>query len=111
MDKLYKIAEIHSDYINNYHKYKMMHWDQFDYSILTRNIMYYKKKGKFQKGTWNNVIISADTETSKGHELTNDYSPNHVCAWTISIRAYHCIDHFTGPAAVKSNDITMICTD
>lgn len=90
MDKLYKIAEIHSDYINNYHKYKMLFWDQFDYSILTKNIMYYKKKGKFQKGTWNNVIISADTETSKSHELTDEPSPNHVCAWTISIRAYHC---------------------
>ena len=30
-----------------------------------------EKKGKFQKGTWNDVIIAADTETSKGHEITN----------------------------------------
>ena len=88
-DRLYKIAKAHSDYINNFHKYKMMFWDKFDYSFLSRNIMYYKKKGKYQKGTWNDVIIAADTETSKGHEITEDPAPNHVCAWTISIRAYH----------------------
>lgn len=90
MDKLYKIAKIHGDYFKNYHKYKMMPWDKFDYDILSRNIMYYKKKGKFQKGTWNDVIIAADTETSKSHEVSSDPLPNHVVAWTISIRAYHC---------------------
>ena len=88
-DKLYKIAAIRSSYIKKHHRYRMMIWDKFDYSILTRNIMYYKKKGKFQKGTWNDVIISADTETSKSHEISKDPLPNHVCAWTISIRAYN----------------------
>ena len=88
-DKLYKVAAVRSGYIKKHHRYKMMFWDKFDYSILTRNIMYYKKKGKFQKGTWNDVIISADTETSKGHEISKDPMPNHVCAWTISIRAYN----------------------
>ena len=88
-DKLYKIAAIRSSYIKKHHRYRMMIWDKFDYSILTRNIMYYKKKGKFQKGTWNDVIIGADTETSKSHEISKDPLPNHVCAWTISIRAYH----------------------
>lgn len=90
MERLAKIAAAHSGYINSYHKYKMLRWDKFDYTILSRNIMYYKKKGKFQKGTWNDVFIGADTETSKGHELTSDPSVNHICAWTISIRAYHC---------------------
>ena len=90
MERLAKIAKAHSDYINSYHKYKMQSWDRFDYSILSRNIMYYKKKGKFQKGTWNDVIIAADTETSKSHEISSDPLPNHVVAWTISIRAYHC---------------------
>ena len=89
-EKLYKIAAARSSYINTYHKYKMMYWDKFDYSFLSHNIMYYKKKGKFQKGTWNDVIIAADTETSKGHDITKEPSANHVCAWTISIRAYHC---------------------
>ena len=89
MDKLSKLAAIHSSYISKYHKYKMVYWSKWDYSFLTNNIMYYKKKGKFQKGTWNDVIIAADTETSKGHEITSDPSENHVVAWTISIRAYH----------------------
>ena len=90
-DKLYKIAAIRSSYIKKHHRYRMMIWDKFDYSILTRNIMYYKKKGKFQKGTWNDVIIAADTETSKSHEISKDPLPNHVCAWTISIRSYNTI--------------------
>ena len=89
-DRLYKIAAAHSGYFHNYHKYKMVLWDKFDFDILSRNIMYYKKKGKFQKGTWNDIIIAADTETSKGHEVSSDPLPNHVCAWTISFRAYHC---------------------
>lgn len=89
-DRLYKIAAAHSGYFHNYHKYKMVFWDKFDFDILSRNIMYYKKKGKFQKGTWNDIIIAADTETSKGHEVSADPLPNHVCAWTISFRAYHC---------------------
>ena len=89
-ERLSKIAASHSDYINNYHKYSMLRWDKFDYGFLSRNIMYYKKKGKWQKGTWNDVIITADTETSKSHEVSSDPLPNHVCAWTISIRAYHC---------------------
>lgn len=89
-DRLYKIAAAHSGYFHNYHKYKMLFWDKFDFDILSRNIMYYKKKGKFQKGTWNDIIIAADTETSKGHEVSADPLPNHVCAWTISFRAYHC---------------------
>lgn len=89
MDKLFKIAASRSSYISKYHKYKMIFWTQWDYTFLTKNIMYYKKKGKYQKGTWNDVIIAADTETSKGHEVTSDPAPNHVCAWTISIRAFH----------------------
>ena len=90
MDKLYKIAASHAAYFANYWKYKMIFWDKFDYDVLSRNIMYYKKKGRFQKGSWNDVIIAADTETSKSHEVSKDPTANHVCAWTISIRAYHC---------------------
>ena len=89
-DRLYKIAAAHSSYINNFNKYKMVVWDKYDYSVLTRNIMYYRKKGKFQKGTWNDIIIGADTETSKQYESNDEAVPNYICAWTISIRAYHC---------------------
>ena len=90
MEKLYKIAAAHSSYFKNYHKYRMIFWKKFDFELLSRNIMYYRKKGKFQKGTWNDIIIGADTETSKNHVKSNDALPNHVCAWTISFRAYHC---------------------
>lgn len=89
-ERLYKAAAVRSSYINTYHKYKMVSWDKFDYTILTRNTMYYKKKGKFQKGSWNDIFISADTETSKGHEISDDPLPNHVVAWTISMRMFHC---------------------
>ena len=90
MEKLYKIAAAHSSYFKNYHKYRMVFWKKFDFELLSRNIMYYRKKGKFQKGTWNDIIIGADTETSKNHVISEDALPNHVCAWTISFRAYHC---------------------
>ena len=89
-DKLYKIASARCNYFKSYHKYKMILWDKFDYSILSRNVMYYKKKGKFQKGSWNDLIVAADTETSKSHEISDDPLPNHVCAWTISLRAFGC---------------------
>lgn len=88
-DRLSKIAAVRSDYLHKHHRYKMMYWDRFDYTILSRNVMYYKKKGRFKKGTWNDVIIAADTETSKSHEISKDPQPNHVCAWTISIRMFH----------------------
>ena len=90
MEKLYKISAAHSSYFKNHHKYKMVYWKEFDFELLSRNIMYYRKKGKFQKGTWNDIIIAADTETSKNHVVSDDPLPNHVCAWTISMRAYHC---------------------
>ena len=99
MTKLYKLAAAHAAYFSNYYRYKMVFWDKFDYSILSRNIMYYRKKGKFQKGTWNDIIISADTETSKSHEIGDN--TNHVCAWTISMRAYHvniCTIYGTRPS-------------
>ena len=96
-EKLYRVAKTHSDYINKYHKYEMCSWEDFDYEVLTRNVMYYRKKGKYRKGSWNDVIIAADTETSKHHDrvMYDEFGnqeplPNHVVAWTISIRVYHC---------------------
>ena len=103
-ERLSKIAAAHSSYMKNYHKYKMIFWDKFDYSFLSRNIMYYKKKGKFQSGTWNDIIIAADTETSKHHEAAanpDQAMANHVVAWTISMRAYHqniCTIYGTKPS-------------
>ena len=100
-EKLYKAAAVRSSYLSKYHRYKMVFWDKFDPSVLSRNAMYYKKKGKFQKGTWNDVIIGADTETSKGHEISDQPQANHVVAWTISIRMFHvniCTIYGTKPS-------------
>lgn len=85
-------------YIKNYCSYKMLHHDDFDYSIL--HLIRRMKKPGSQKNSksYNDVIIMADTETSKKEK--NSYKiekglrkvipvQNHVCAWTISIRVYH----------------------
>ena len=89
------LERIRSAYLKKHHKYKMVRWDRFDYTILS-NILYKKKTGRGREGTYNDCIIMADTETSKDHnyrmydEFGNpDPSPNHVCAWTISIRFFH----------------------
>lgn len=92
---LRRIAKVRESYLKKNHTYKMTYYKDFDYNVLT-NVMYYKKPGRFTQGTWNNCIIMADTETSKPHDykMYDEFmNPNpmehHVCAWTISIRAYH----------------------
>ena len=86
------------NYINQYCPYKMLHHDEFDYSIL--HLIRSMKKPGSQKNakSYNDVIIMADTETSKkgqnGYRIEKGLKKvlpvqNHVCAWTISIRAYH----------------------
>ena len=77
-------------------KYKMLYFSEFDYSIL-KDVLYLTKQGKFKK-TINNVIIMADTETSKSRKNpyikqkdgTIKYIPvsNYVVAWTLSINLY-----------------------
>lgn len=64
--------------------YKMLHHTDFDYSILSR-ILSKVKSGKGD-GSYSDCIIMADTETSKKN--LNEIGENHVCAWTVSIRAY-----------------------
>ena len=77
--------------------YKMCEWTDFDYKVLS-NIMYHKKSGRGSNQTYNDVIIMADTETSKSFMNTKVYKPdgkvdiipcvNYVVAWTISLRAF-----------------------
>ena len=77
--------------------YIYCHYKKFDYSILN-NIYYYFRAGR-EKVTINDVIIMADTETSKkapDEEVIDSHGrlvyktqENHVVAWTISIRAFH----------------------
>ena len=68
--------------------YSMTQYDQWNYDIL-HQIRTLTRGGKNKKN-YNDVIIMGDTETSKDHLPKNreDQYENHVCAWTISIRAY-----------------------
>lgn len=63
--------------------YRMCHWKKWDYTILDK-ITWSKRSGRGRNDTWSNAIIMADTETSK----KRDSEENHVCAFTISIRAF-----------------------
>ena len=64
----------------------MLYFDQFDYTILGE--ISYKKSRSKHTGTINNLIIMADTETSKKHKsIDGGHNPNHVVAWTITIHA------------------------
>ena len=76
--------------------YTFCHYKQFDYSIL-KYIWYLYNRGVSDRVSYNDVIIMADTETSKKKPDIFDASAkagqyktfeNHVVAWTISIRAY-----------------------
>lgn len=66
-------------------KYSRMHYKKFNYNILS-SIMHITKGWGDNAKTFNDVIIMADTETSK--EKYKQQSENYVVAWTISIRAF-----------------------
>ena len=66
-------------------KYQLIYWENYKYRKLN-NIMYIRRSGRADHDTYNDCIIMADTETSKS--VQKGIAPNHVCAWTISIRAY-----------------------
>lgn len=82
-------------------KYKRVYWENFDYSFF-RKILTIRQSGRGSNDSFNDVIIGADTETSKKRkndvELTQQKNgkvkkkiiayPNHVTLWTISVRAY-----------------------
>ena len=65
--------------------YKMTYWEDFDYENLGKHIQVKIRKGN--KGTtYNDIIIMADTETSKKPLKKDD---NHIVAWSICLRAMH----------------------
>lgn len=82
--------------------YVFCHYKQFDYNKL-KYIFYKRSAGLGDPSSTNEVIIMADTETSK--KKPDIYDPvtlkngskrnrwktdeNHVVAWTISLRAFH----------------------
>lgn len=83
--------------------YKMVHWTEYNYEELS-SILCFKRSGPKGNGkTYNDVFIMADTETSKKRPDTvlkkfdkkrnvtqKQYIgyDNHVCAWSIAIRAF-----------------------
>lgn len=113
MSKRLTINEVYAikrKYIEKYQPYAMCHYSQFNYDVLTRSIMKRNKAGRGDNGSYNDIIIMADTETSKCKENTTyyeakaitdkygnvkienilKYNPveNYVVAWTLSMRAY-----------------------
>lgn len=86
LKELYKLRQAYFQGIG----YKMTHFDEWDYSLLEKIIYLkrtFKRDGEYQQELYNDVVIMADTETSKsGSAAVLD---NHVVAWSISIRAFH----------------------
>lgn len=71
--------------LKNIYPYKMLFWSDFDFSQLN-DLILVKAKGGRNKITYNELIIMADTETSKKPLKKED---NHIVAWSISFRAFH----------------------
>ena len=67
-------------------KYQLIKWNDYRYRKL-KEIMYIRRAGRADNDTYSDCIIMADTETSKGDQ--KGIAENHICAFTISIRAYH----------------------
>ena len=86
--KRFEVYNKRREYFQNEHKYKMILWSDFDFSLLEK-IMFIARSGKGHSGEiYNDCIIMADTETSK--EIPGTVCKNYVVAWTISIRAFDC---------------------
>lgn len=71
--------------------YSVSYWDSWDYKAL-EHIRTLKKPTRRDKGkTYNDIIIMADTESSKDHKPKHrkDICENHLVIWTITLRAYH----------------------
>lgn len=72
-------------YFKEHWEYEFIPYKNFDYSIL-ENIVYYRQAGRGKNESFNEAWIMFDTETSKKNK--DEICENHVCAWTISIRAF-----------------------
>ena len=78
----------------SYFNYKYCYYLNFDYSKLNKTLSR-KKNGSRSKITYSETYIMFDTESSKDHFTEYDKDgkaitqENHICAWTISIRAFH----------------------
>lgn len=101
-----ELIKLKRQFISKYIPYQLTYYSEFDYDILGNTILYFKKAGRGDTVTYNDVIIMMDTETSKQKVNTFKYVeksingtvvklkkynpvPNHVVAWTISLRAFN----------------------
>lgn len=80
--ELYKVR---CQWFKEHWHYQYVFYTDFDYKILN-NVMYLKRPGKRSNESFNDMIIMADTETSK--EKPNTITRNYVVIWTLSIRAF-----------------------
>lgn len=101
-----ELYAIKRKFIEKYIPYQLTFYSQFDFDLLGETIIYNKKAGRGNNTTYNDVILMMDTETSK-REINSTYYeekeingsvvkllkynpvPNHVVAWTLSIRAFN----------------------
>ena len=107
MGKLSKteLIKIKQKFIEKHIPYQLTFYSEFDFDMLGNTIPYFKKAGRGNNATYNDVIIMMDTETSKQCVNTFRYEekeingsivklkkynpvPNHIVAWTISLRAF-----------------------
>lgn len=73
-------------YLLLHSQYKILFYTDFDFSILKKIYTTYKRTAEGNVPA-NEVVIMADTETSKDPAHLGETYANHVVAWTISIRA------------------------
>lgn len=70
--------------------YRFVYWQDYDYTELEHVLI--RKKGKGDRSaTYADIIIMADTETSKKDRIRlaeKSAYHNHVCIWSIALRAY-----------------------
>ena len=68
--------------------FKICFWSEWNYDLL-KYIQVRQRQGMSKK-TYADAIIMADTETSKkmADPKTDEDHHNHVCAWSLAIRAY-----------------------
>ena len=68
--------------------YRRTYWEDFDYSIFNNVIARYKTD--HSKKTYADMVIMADTETSRKCDdpKTEADHYNHVCAWSLAVRIF-----------------------
>lgn len=97
-----QLSHIRRSWLDKHQPYNMLHYSLFNYDILD-NVFYRQKSGKKNSGTYNDIIIMFDTETSKSAENTTytQYSKkarcdrihyntvnNYVVAWSMCLYAF-----------------------